>query len=174
MKADDYDAFIDDPGDWAIRKYWPRVFRELEGLSLLPPLAMAGYGTYSMFSLGALRKPPVVKALKAFAKAIEADAEAEAHIVRAMQRLAGLGFAPHTFVGCPVLAPFDFMSDTLRGMRGIMLDMYRRPEKLLAAEEKVLRFEARARHSLVPGHRRQCRRHRSPQRLRRFHVPAPV
>ena len=33
------------------------------------------------------------------------------------------------------------MSDTLRGMRGIMLDIHRRPEKLLAAMEKVLKFE---------------------------------
>ena len=33
------------------------------------------------------------------------------------------------------------MSDTLRGMRGIMLDMYQRPDKLLAAEEKVSRFQ---------------------------------
>ena len=33
------------------------------------------------------------------------------------------------------------MSDTLRGMRGIMLDILRRPDKLLAAQEKVLRFE---------------------------------
>jgi uroporphyrinogen-III decarboxylase len=38
-------------------------------------------------------------------------------------------------------APFDFLSDTLRGMRGIMLDIHRRPEKLLAAQEKVLRFQ---------------------------------
>jgi len=38
-------------------------------------------------------------------------------------------------------APFDFMSDTLRGMRGIMLDIHRRPEQLLAAEEKVLKFQ---------------------------------
>jgi uroporphyrinogen-III decarboxylase len=33
------------------------------------------------------------------------------------------------------------MSDTLRGMRGIMLDMHRRPEKLLAAMEKCLGFQ---------------------------------
>lgn len=33
------------------------------------------------------------------------------------------------------------MSDTLRGMRGIFLDMIRIPDKLLAAQEKVLRFE---------------------------------
>jgi hypothetical protein len=36
---------------------------------------------------------------------------------------------------------FDFMSDTLRGMRGIMLDMLRNPEELLAAEEKALEIQ---------------------------------
>jgi len=55
--------------------------------------------------------------------------------------MAALGFAPAIFAGVALEAPFDLMSDTLRGMRGIMLDMYRRPEKLLIAEEKVLRFQ---------------------------------
>ena len=40
-----------------------------------------------------------------------------------------------------VEAPFDFMSDTLRGMRGIFLDMLRCPDKLLTAEQKVSRFQ---------------------------------
>ena len=58
-----------------------------------------------------------------------------------MQRLAAAGFAPPPFAGSLIEAPFDFMSDTLRGMRGIMLDIHRRPEKLLAAMEKVLSFQ---------------------------------
>jgi uroporphyrinogen-III decarboxylase len=52
-----------------------------------------------------------------------------------------LGFPPTFLAGSLIEAPFDFMSDTLRGMRGIMLDILRRPEKLLAAQEKVLKFE---------------------------------
>ena len=51
MKGEDYDAFIDDPADWSIRKYWPRVFSELEGLALLPPLGIAAFGTYSLTNL---------------------------------------------------------------------------------------------------------------------------
>ena len=43
--------------------------------------------------------------------------------------------------GDAVEAPFDYMSDTLRGMRGIFLDMRRSPEKLLAAEEKVSQIQ---------------------------------
>jgi len=141
MKPEDYDAFIDDPADWAIRKYWPRVFPALEGLSLLPPLGMAAFGHYSLFSLGILTAPPVVQALQTLGKAAAAQAAVDARTVETTQRLAAAGFAPPPLAGSVIEAPFDFMSDTLRGMRGIMLDIHRRPEKLLAAMEKVLKFE---------------------------------
>jgi uroporphyrinogen-III decarboxylase len=141
MKEEDYDAFLDDPADWNIRKLWPRIFGELEGLALLPPLGMLAFGTYSLAFLGALKAPPLAKALHALGRAIEVQAAADARTLETVQRLAALGFAPPAFAGAPAEAPFDFMSDTLRGMRGIMLDIYRRPDKLLAAEEKVLRFQ---------------------------------
>jgi len=141
MKPEDYDAFLEDPSDWSIRKYWPRVFPELEGLALLPPLGLAAFGTYSLMNLGSIKAPPIAKALAALARAIEAQAVADARAVGSVQRLAALGFAPPTFMGSLIEAPFDFMSDTLRGMRGIMLDIHRRPEKLLAAEEKVLHLQ---------------------------------
>jgi len=141
MKGEDYDDFIDDPADWSIRKYWSRVFSELEGLALLPPLGIAAFGSYSLTNLAIFKAPPVVKALKALSKAIEAQAEAQERMIQTAQRLKDLGFAPPPFAGAAIEAPFDLMSDTLRGMRGIMTDMYRRPEKLLAAQEKVLRFQ---------------------------------
>ena len=34
-------------------------------------------------------------------------------------------------------APFDILGDTLRGTKGIMLDMYRQPDKLLQAMEAI-------------------------------------
>jgi uroporphyrinogen-III decarboxylase len=141
MKPEDYDAFIDDPADWGIRKYWPRVFSELEGLAMLPPLGIAAFGTYSLFQLGIFKAPPVVSALRALANAIDAQAAADLRNINSGQRLAALGFVPPLFVGSILEAPFDFMSDTLRGMRGIMLDIHRRPEKLLAAMEKCLSFQ---------------------------------
>ena len=147
MKPEDYDAFIEDPGDWAIRKYWPRVFPELESLGMLPPLGMAAYGHYSLYNLGVLKAPPVVKALQLIAKAAEAQAAADARAVQTVQRLAAAGFAPPPLVGSLIEAPFDFMSDTLRGMRGIMLDIHRQPDKLLAAMEKCLHFQLE--HALV-------------------------
>jgi uroporphyrinogen-III decarboxylase len=141
MKAEDYDAFLEDPADWSIRTYWPRVFTELDGLALLPPLGMAAFGTYSLFYLGVLKAPPVVKSLRALANAIEAQVESDTRAVTTVQRLAAAGFAPPTFMGSLIEAPFDLMSDTLRGMRGIMLDIHRHPDQLLAAQEKVLRME---------------------------------
>jgi uroporphyrinogen-III decarboxylase len=141
MKPEDYDAFIDDPADWSIRKYWPRVFSELEGLALLPPLGIAAFGTYSLYQLGIFKAPPVAKALRALADAVEAQAAADGRAIRSVERLAALGFIPPLFMGSIVEAPFDFMSDTLRGMRGIMLDIHRRPEKLLPAMEKCLTFQ---------------------------------
>jgi uroporphyrinogen-III decarboxylase len=141
MKAEDYDAFIEDPADWSIRKYWPRVFPELAGLGMLPPLGMAAFGTYNLYNLGILQAPPVAHAIQMLLKAGEAQAKSDARTIETTQRLAAAGFAPPPLAGSLIEAPFDFMSDTLRGMRGIMLDIHRRPDKLLAAMEKVLKFE---------------------------------
>jgi hypothetical protein len=144
MKAEDYDAFIEDTSDWAIRSYLPRAFTELEGLAQLPPLGMAAFGTYAWFNIGvALTAPPVTSALHALSAAAEAQVVTDARIREGVGRLQALGYPsiPIPPLAPIVEAPFDFMSDTLRGMRGIMLDVLRRPDKLLAAEERVLKFQ---------------------------------
>ncbi|MFN2136052.1 MAG: uroporphyrinogen decarboxylase family protein [Candidatus Promineifilaceae bacterium] len=141
MKAADYDAFIEDPGDWTIRVYTPRAFANCEGLALLPPLGMFAYGYYNVFNYPVLTAPPVVAAFETIYKAAQAQvAWLEESLVSAA-RLAELGFPPFVMLANICEAPFDFMSDTLRGMRGIFLDMLRIPDKLLAAEEKVGRFQ---------------------------------
>jgi hypothetical protein len=141
MKAEDYDAFLDDPADWSIRKLWPRIFGELEGLALLPPLSLSACGTFFLPNLAAFKTPLLAKAVHALGRAVDAQVAADDRTMKTVRRLASLGFASAAFAGSLTEAPFDFMSDTLRGMRGIMMDMYRRPDKLLAAEEKVLRLQ---------------------------------
>ncbi len=143
MKADDYDDFLEDPADWGVRVYLPRAFSSLEGLSMLPPLGMFNFGYYNLMNIGVLATPPVAAALRALGEAAQAAVEAGARAKQSAQRLAAAGFPPSRFRGVLLEAPFDFMSDTLRGMRGIFLDMLRRPEKLLAAEEKVARFQVK-------------------------------
>ena len=141
MTGDDYGDFLKDPSDWAIRTYLPRAFEKLAGLSLLPPLGMAAFGTYNLHNLGVLATPPLVTALRALADAAAGQAAADAWTAQSVQRLAALGFPPPPFAGALIEAPFDFMSDTLRGMRGVMTDMLRRPEQLLEAEDRVLEFQ---------------------------------
>ena len=67
---------------------------------------------------------------------MEAGAEAWkwGEVVIALDKeLAGLGFPDFFGGGCK--APFDTLGDTLRGTRGIMMDMYRQPKTLLKALE---------------------------------------
>jgi uroporphyrinogen-III decarboxylase len=138
MTPADYGPFLKDPADWSIRVYLPRAFAKLEGLAALPPLGMAAFGTYNLFSLGGLTKPPVADALRALLAAAEGQAACDAWNAASTRRLAELGFPQPPLVGSLIEAPFDFMSDTLRGMRGVMTDMLRRPEQLLEAEQRVL------------------------------------
>lgn len=98
-------------------------------------------GYYSMSNLGMFATPAVAASIQALGKAVQKSAERIPLMARNMQRMAALGFPTSTMGGAMAAAPFDFMSDTLRGMRGIMLDMLQRPDKLLAAEEKVSRFQ---------------------------------
>ncbi len=44
------------------------------------------------------------------------------------------------------------MSDALRGMRGIMIDIMRRPAELLAAEDKLARLELEFAINYLQGH----------------------
>jgi uroporphyrinogen-III decarboxylase len=99
---------------------------------------MWAFGFYNLANLGLYSAPPVRAAAKALARAIDLAVDEGDRMAESTRRMEALGFPPPFFVGAPVEAPFDFMSDTLRGMRGIMLDMLREPEKLLAAEEVVL------------------------------------
>ncbi|MFL7838787.1 MAG: uroporphyrinogen decarboxylase family protein [Candidatus Promineifilaceae bacterium] len=142
MKAEDYDELLHDPTDYAIRTYLPRAFEALEGLALLPNLGMTLYGYYSLGNTMALLAPPVAAALEALQEAAKAQAVFNQQSIDSAGRLAALGFSPPSFlIGSLIEAPFDFLSDTLRGMRGIFLDMLRIPDKLLAAEQKVLKTQ---------------------------------
>ncbi len=138
MTPEDYGPFLKDPADWSIRVYLPRAFAKLEGLAALPPLGMAAFGTYNLMNLGGFRKPAIADALRALLAAAEGQAAADAWNAASAERLAELGFPQPPLVGSLIEAPFDFMSDTLRGMRGVMTDMLRRPELLLEAEQRVL------------------------------------
>ncbi len=141
MGAEEYDAFLEDPTDWVIRTYLPRAFAALDGFALMPPLSLFVFGSYYLGSIGGLTSGALGESFKAFARAAQAVADNIERMIQNHQRMATLGFPDSFLEGPTITAPFDAMSDALRGMRGIMLDIRRRPEKLLAAQDKMARVE---------------------------------
>jgi hypothetical protein len=141
MTAADYDAFLFDPSDYAIRTYLPRAFSELEGLAALPPIGMWNFGYYHVPSVGLLGSDEMVRAFEALAEAARRQRAFGEWSARATQRLeTEVGIPPVPWRGSLLEAPFDFMSDTLRAMKGIFLDLRQRPEQLLKAQEKAARI----------------------------------
>lgn len=147
MKAEEYDAFLDDPTMFALRTFLPRAYEKLGGLAKLPrlPILVTGYPAFGGLAM-ALSDPAAMESLQALAQVARLQSERAPQMRRNVERMIQLGFPMGVGygVGSFALAPFDFMSDTLRGMRGIFLDMHRRPDKLLAAMEKARRICADA------------------------------
>jgi hypothetical protein len=77
-----------------------------------------------------------LEALDAIKKAADETMKALGEMMGCMQQLVAAGF-PLMFAG-GAEAPFDTLGDWLRGTRGLMIDMYRRPEKVLAVCGKLL------------------------------------
>ena len=136
MKAEEYEAFLFDPSDFMLRTYWPRVFGALKPFQALPP--MHGIISYYMglTSFSALDSPEVEAALEALLTAAREAKRILAGAVAYVKKMTDLGF-PQQF-GALSQAPFDTLSDFFRGTKGTMLDMFRCPEKVLEACEKLL------------------------------------
>jgi uroporphyrinogen-III decarboxylase len=141
MRADEYDAFLEDPTDWVLRTYLPRAFAALDGLALMPPLNLFVFGSYYLGAMGAFTSGRLGESCRTFAKAVQAVADGIDRMVKNHQRMTALGFPDNFLEGPTITAPFDALSDALRGMHGIMLDIRRRPEKLLEAQDRLMRFE---------------------------------
>ncbi len=136
MQQSEYDHFLDDPSDYLLRIFTPRVFKNLAGLAKLPPLKSLSLGCYGTFLWGmTISDPDVMKALEALLAMSKPSAEYALKLAQFNGEMAEAGQMSSS--GAPVLHPFDIISDMLRGMRGAMLDMFQVPDKLLAATEKL-------------------------------------
>ena len=136
MLPEEYDEFIYDPGDFVIRRFWPRVFGNMALLGQLPPLnGLIDYFSVP-YALAAFGTPQGIALLDLIKEAGAASLRGVMELHAYTQRLKEAGF-PQAFLS-GTQPPFDFIGDFLRGRKGIMLDMRRRPEKLIAAAEKLL------------------------------------
>jgi Uroporphyrinogen decarboxylase (URO-D) len=135
MQADEYDLLIDDPTDFLLHYYLPRAVAGMEGFSrLASPLDMVeivGGPPWMM----RWADPEVQASLDRLSAAGRECGAWGGAIYPLLGRLVAEGF-PGPFSQMS-LAPFDFIGDTLRGTRGILMDMYRQPDAVLEACDRL-------------------------------------
>jgi hypothetical protein len=138
MKEDEYDIFLNDPADFTIRYFLPRLYGAMAPLAKLPPLGVMFQGFEVITPM--FTSPEFIKMAKTVAKAGREIRKFRRAIGDSYEELADLGFPAFAHVGTGGVggAPFDVVSSFLRGMKGSMLDMYRRPDKLLKACDMIL------------------------------------
>jgi len=134
MKAEEYDAFLSDMADYTIRTFLPRVFEALEPFEMLPPLKSLGITLPAISAIFTLQ--PLQSAFQALYQAGLESMKWNIATEAFMEGMKKLGFP--ALIGSGMIVPFDVISDLFRGMRGSMLDMFRYPDKLLQATEKLL------------------------------------
>jgi len=129
LLADEYDQFLANPNDFTMRVLWPRMTEGLEPMAEMAPFYAIGPDPIFLGPAFAYEEQlQVLETLKKLAEASQASMQAEADYVDEMQ---ALGY-PISY-GANFTPPFDIVADFLRGLRGVMLDMFRTPDKLLAA-----------------------------------------
>ena len=131
MQADEYDQFLEDPSDFLIRTYLPRVGSAFQPFRKLPHMTVLLFGPTSILGMEGLDE-----AIAALSKARQETLKWNRENSALENEVERLGFP--LFTRAATFAPFDIISDRLRGMRGSMLDMYRIPDKLLKTCEKLL------------------------------------
>ena len=137
MKSDEYDLFLYDMSDFLIRRHLPRLYGSLDKLKNLPPLSSVLFDVPGVMNLAeSLSSPQVLGALETLLEVGRELAAVRPKTGGFGEEISNLGYPLYSVSS--TLAPFDIISDFLRGMRGSMMDMYRQPDKIIAACEKLL------------------------------------
>ena len=135
MLTEDYQALIDDPSDFWLRRYLPRTFGALEPFSRIPAFTELWEIVLVSAHMIPFGTPDVQDALRALMDAGRAALAWAEHIGRFEAEAKSRGFV--SAAGGVSKAPFDLLADTVRGTRATMLDMRRRPDLLLQAVERL-------------------------------------
>jgi uroporphyrinogen-III decarboxylase len=133
MMPEEYADFIADPTAFWMKTYIPRMFGALGAMSMMPDFPRISEIVDVLTLAMPFGMPPVQEMLHRLMDAGNEAMKLMPILGQIGGTLAASGFPSmgYTFVK----APFDFLSDTLRGTRGIMTDLYRRPNDVLAACE---------------------------------------
>ena len=133
MKANEYDLFIEDLSDFCFRRYLPR------SIGALAPFANFSPTPFMLGMANRFLMPAVMPQVRAAYQAIIDYGIETAKWMEPLMcfNLEATAAGYPSFFGGQSHAPFDILADTLRGTKGILLDLYRQPEKVLQAMEKI-------------------------------------
>jgi uroporphyrinogen-III decarboxylase len=134
MNPEEYDDLNANPTDFWMRVFLPRTGTAFEPFKYFPPFNPIM--TNSLAWVMTFSRPEVQQA---FETLIEAGKEIGrwAEAVGAVSReMLAEGFP--SFASAMAGAPFDNLADVLRGTQGIVMDMFRRPQKIHETMEKLV------------------------------------
>jgi hypothetical protein len=134
MKADEYDWLIRDPSDFWLRCFMPRQAKAFEpwaNFMHLNPMIGLPMGTLLGFSTPEMKQ--MFRTIWAAGDEMRKWMEITGEVRRTALSLGYAQMGGGGFSG----APFDMLTDMLRGTVGIFMDMYRQPEKIHEAMEHL-------------------------------------
>lgn len=150
MLDSEYDLLINDPSGYWMRYYLPRVIGAMGPWKMLSPFT----DIVELPFMGAYMIPLGLPELQESFQKLLAAGQAALEWIGSVAAIDGENAATHglpAVMGGFAKAPFDTLGDTLRGTRPIMMDMFRRPKKLIEAMERLvpIAVEAGARAATV-------------------------
>jgi hypothetical protein len=136
MMEDEYKLLINDPSDFWLRVYIPRIFSAFEPFKFLSPLTtmIEAPGSWFMSFMSPELQASAQKLIDV-GKEFTAWTKMIGDFTRWAQES---GYPAGRMTFCK--APFDTIGDTLRGTKGIIMDMFRRPDTLIEAMDVVADF----------------------------------
>jgi hypothetical protein len=179
MKSDEYDLFLEDPTDFMLRFFLPRIMGSLDPLSNLPPFNEMTHDYREITTLAErLVSPEVIGALEMLMKAGKEMLKWREKRTAFAEIIENLGVPLHGTIS--VSMPFDMLSYHWRGLRGIYKDMFNQPDKLIEVLDKLLNIQIKKalKRAKTGGRRRVfCALHRgsdifmSPKQFETFYWP---
>jgi hypothetical protein len=136
MKADEYDMLMKDPTGYSLRVQIPRtagLFKPFERMMGMGGMGMGGGG---MGWVAMMTDPEMRKVFETLMSLADDYSEWRKTVSEISQIVLSEGF-PNIRGGGMTIAPFDALADGLRGTHGTVMDMFRRPEKILEYIEYI-------------------------------------
>lgn len=133
MMPEEYKDFIADPTAFWLKQYLPRAYGALGPLAMLPDFPRISESVDTIDLLLPFGLPDFQEMLHKMMEAGNELMKILGAVGQTGAMVAAEGFPAMGFN--IVKTPFDYLGDTLRGTKGILTDMFRRPNDLLAACE---------------------------------------